>query len=199
MSETIRFHFDPLCPWAWQAARWIREVAPRRDLTIEWRLFSLHLINEGNDDPLRNEHLQGTPALRTFALVRRSAGNEAVGRVYEEIGNRIHEGDEELNPGVVATALAAAGLKPDLVDAALEDDSTTDDVRAEHDAAVAEVGAFGVPTIVLSSGAGIFGPVVSTAPSGEPAAVLWDHVRYLIETDAFFELKRERDRKPATV
>jgi hypothetical protein len=59
--------------------------------------------------------------------VRRSAGNEAVGRVYEEIANRIHEGDEKLSPGVVATALAAAGLNPDLVDAGLGDDSTMDD------------------------------------------------------------------------
>jgi hypothetical protein len=174
----------------------MREVEQVRDITIDWRVFSLQLIHEGKDDPLADLHLKGTPALRTLALARRRFGNEAVGRTYEAIGRRVHEGDEELDPEVVRRSLEDVGLDPGLVEQALQDDSTMDDVRAEHDAAVTEVGAFGVPTIVLGSGRGLFGPVIASAPGRDEAGELWDHVRFLIDVDGFYELKRDRDRDP---
>ena len=174
----------------------MRDVEQVRDITIDWRVFSLQLIHEGKDDPLADLHVKGTPALRTLVLARRRFGNEAVGRTYEAIGRRVHEGDEELDPEVVRRSLEDAGLEPGLVEQALEDDSTMDDVRAEHKSAVTEVGAFGVPTIVLDSGRGLFGPVIASAPEREEAGELWDHVRFLIEADGFYELKRDRDRKP---
>jgi 2-hydroxychromene-2-carboxylate isomerase len=195
-KEVVRFHFDPLCPWAWQGSKWIREVAQVRDLDVDWRLFSLEVINSDKDDPLADEHVKGTPALRTLVLVRREAGSDGVGDVYRALGNRTHDGEEELGPDVVRAALEDAGFEKGLVDRALADDSTMAAVRAEHDAAVSEVGAFGVPTIVCESGGGIFGPVVSRALTGEEAGQLWDHVRALAELDVFFELKRERDRGP---
>jgi 2-hydroxychromene-2-carboxylate isomerase len=174
----------------------MREVEQIRDISIDWRVFSLQLIHEGKDDPLADLHVKGTPALRTLALARRRFGNEAVGRTYEAIGRRVHDGDEELDSEVVRRSLEDVGLDPALVERALQDDSTMDDVRAEHDAAVAEVGAFGVPTIVLGSGRGLFGPVIASAPESEEAGELWDHVRFLIDVDGFYELKRDRDRDP---
>jgi 2-hydroxychromene-2-carboxylate isomerase len=174
----------------------MRDVEQVRDITIDWRVFSLQLVHENKDDPLADLHVKGTPALRTLALTRRRFGNDAVGRTYEAIGRRVHDGDEELDPEVVRRSLEDVGLDPGLVDEALQDDSTMNDVRAEHDAAVTDVGAFGVPTIVLDSGRGLFGPVIAAAPGREEAGELWDHVRFLIEADGFFELKRERDQKP---
>ena len=97
---------------------------------------------------------------------------------------------------VVRSALGDSGLDASLVDAALVDDSTAKEVRAQHEAAAADAGCFGVPTIVLHSRRGIFGPVIAQAPQGERAGELWDHVRWLAEHDGFFELKRERDRGP---
>lgn len=41
-----------------------------------------------------------------------------------------------------------------------------------------------------------FGPVVTPAPKGEAAGVLWDGVLAVAGTDGFFELKRSRDRDP---
>ena len=198
MSEKVRFHFDPLCPWAWQSSRWIREVERVRPIQVEWRLFSLKLVNDPDSDPLADAHTRGTPALRTLALVRREGGNELVGRLYERIGEHVHERGEGLSPEVVKEALVDIGLDGGLLDRALADDSTMDEVRADYDAAVSEAGCFGVPTIVTSSGKAIFGPVVSTAPEGESAGELWDHVRWLIEEDTFFELKRDRDRSPTS-
>ena len=195
-TEKVRFHFDPLCPWAWQSSKWMRETARVRDIAIDWRLFSLGIINADEEDPSPDQDVMGMPPLRALALVRRESGNEGVGEVYRAMGTRIHEGDEDLTPETVRAALADAGLDPGLAERAVEDDSTIDAVRMEHEGAVSEVGAFGVPTLVFEEGRGIFGPVVSRAPSGEEAGELWDHVRVLACLDGFFELKRERDRRP---
>lgn len=196
MGDRIRFHFDPMCPWAWQGSKWIREVEKVRAVEVEWKLFSLQLINEGKEDPLADVHQRGTPALRTLALVRSQAGNDAVGAVYRALGERIHDRGEAKSRETLVAALADAGLDPALVEQALEDDSTMADVRSEHEAAAEEVGCFGVPTIVLPSGNGIFGPVIASAPTGEAAGELWDRVSWLVDYDGFFELKRERDRSP---
>jgi 2-hydroxychromene-2-carboxylate isomerase len=174
----------------------MREVQKLRDVTVEWRLFSLALINEGDGDPLQDPEAPGTTALRTLALVGREHGNDAIDRLYRAMGDRAHENGEPLTSDTVRQALSAARFDVSLADAALADDRTVDEVRSQHDAAVAGVGCFGVPTIVLASGRGIFGPVISKPAEGEAAGELWDHVRWLADQDGFFELKRERDRGP---
>ena len=64
-----------------------------------------------------------------------------------------------------------------------------DDVRADHDRAVALYGAFGVPIIVLPNQQTIFGPVVVPAPTGADALRLWDMCNAYSEIDGLFELK----------
>lgn len=197
MTTKVRFHFDPLCPWAWQTSKWIREVENVRDIEVEWRLFSLEIVNGLENNPYADVLLRDRDALRTLALVQRVEGNAAAGRLYGSLGRRVHESPaQELDEAVVRAALVDAALDRSMFDRAIADDSTMDDVRTQHEWAVAEVGAFGVPVIVLPSGQGIFGPVVATAPTGEAAGELWGHVEWLIRQDGFFELKRERDRKP---
>ncbi len=196
MTERIRFHFDPLCPWAWQGSRWIREVERVRDVEVTWRLFSLGLINADSGNPSGDAHAHGMSVLRCLALLMREEGNEAVGRAYEAIGDVSHERGEQVSDDVVRDGLRARGFDPHLFERAAADESTLEIVRREHAAAVDEVGCFGVPTVVLPSGRGIFGPVVSLAPRGEVAGQLWDHVRWLADAGEFFELKRSRDRRP---
>jgi predicted DsbA family dithiol-disulfide isomerase len=198
VTETIRFHFDPTCPWAWQGARWIRQVREVRDIEASWRLFSLFLINEHHEefgpDVRRDELLP----LEALALARREAGNEGVERLYLALGERLHEirPKPHVTAELIRDAAEHAGFAADLVDRAARDPSVEREVVSEHEAIVQEVGAFGVPTIVLPSGKGIFGPVKAVAPTGEEAGELWDHVRWLAEQDDFFELKRIRTRKP---
>jgi predicted DsbA family dithiol-disulfide isomerase len=195
VTDRVRFYFDPTCPWAWQTSVWMNEVAKVRDVEVQWRLFSLRLVNEGADDPLTDVEARSVPALRALALAGREHGSEAVGALYGAIGERIHDGDGDLTLELLREASTAAGLPEDLVDRALADGSTAEDVRSQHQEAASSVQAFGVPTIVLPSGRGIFGPVIAQAPTGEDAGEVWDHVRWLTDLDGFFELKRERDRK----
>ena len=43
--DRIGFHFDVMCPWAYQASVWIRDVRAQRDVEVDWRFFSLEEIN----------------------------------------------------------------------------------------------------------------------------------------------------------
>ena len=198
MTEKVRFYFDPGCPWAWQTSLWIREVERFRDIEIEWRLFSLKLANAGEDDPFVEAHENVVPALRVLALARQREDNDLTGRLYEAFGNSFHERGEKATPSTVRKVASEVGLADREVEEALTDPATLELISAEHREAVERVGGFGVPTIILESGKGIFGPVVATAPKGEDAGELWDRVRWLIEADGFYELKRNRDRRPGS-
>jgi 2-hydroxychromene-2-carboxylate isomerase len=199
MAGTVRFHFDPRCPWAWESSKWIREVATVRDVEIEWAFFSLEEQNKPETHPLRNPEARGTAALRTLALVRRTEGNDVTGSLYEAIGLRAHERDEKLTIDLVRAALEDVGLDPGRVDEALSDDVTIKEVSEEHYAVASTVGCFGVPTIVLPSGEAIFGPVITVAPRGETAGELWDHFEWLTRQGYFYEMKRERgDARPGS-
>ena len=41
----VYFHFDVICPWAYQTSLWMRDVRDRQGLEVDWRFFSLEEIN----------------------------------------------------------------------------------------------------------------------------------------------------------
>jgi predicted DsbA family dithiol-disulfide isomerase len=46
MSMLVNFFVDPACLWSWLTSRWLVEVAPQRDLDLQWRTYSL-LLRDG--------------------------------------------------------------------------------------------------------------------------------------------------------
>jgi 2-hydroxychromene-2-carboxylate isomerase len=197
--KQIRFFTDPRCPWAWQTSKWMRNLVEVRAIDVEWRLFALGLTTDKGPAVLFDPSTRGVHAMRTMALVKRDLGNDALGALYEALGARGHDKGEGLEQPVVRAALGDAGLDEGAAERAWADDKTVDVIRADHDEATSSVRAFGVPTIVLPSGRGIFGPVISTPPEGEEAGELWDRMEWLAEKGYFFELKRERDLKPGEI
>lgn len=196
--EAIRFYVDPLCPWCYQTMRWAMRLEALGEVMIEWRVFSLAIANKG-DEARADPEMGSGRALRTAVAVRNSAGNQSMGRFFAALGAAIHQRKQEAGDvQTIRQALSDAGIDTAIADRALSDPMTWQAVVAEHDALVAEHKAFGVPTIVLNSGAGpvIFGPVISELPDDKDAVEMWRHVSWLVRNEGFSELKRERLRRP---
>jgi predicted DsbA family dithiol-disulfide isomerase len=193
---TVTLHIDPCCPWAWLTSRWLAEVERVRPVRVVTRLIDLAEANRGKEEGrMRDSHEAGERASRVLVQARREGGDEALARLYTEIGEAYQERAEPLGePPVLRACATAAGLDPGLVDRALDDPGTLVELLAEHRAAAAE-GAFGAPTLTLEGAAPIFGPVVDVRVYGEQAGELWDHTAWLVRHGSFYELKRERTQK----
>ena len=201
MPESVRFYFDPVCPWCYQTSRWIRRLAQLGEADLDWGLFSLEVQNAGNEsEDMARSHSRSGIALRTAVLVRGRAGGSGVGELYRALGERLFQRGEPLEDlSTVEAALGDAGLDPQLAGEARDDDSLWEQVMDDHREVVERTQSFGVPTIVLDGGDGpaMFGPVISSVPASDEEAVeLFHHVVWLVRYENFSELKRERSQPP---
>ena len=191
----VDFHFDVMCPWAYQTSKWIREARAVRDITVRWRFFSLEEVNraEGKKHPWERSWSYGWSMLRVAARLRREPdGNDAVDRFYEVAGRMLHEdGVKPHTPDGMKAVLGEIGRDPALVDEAVADATTHDEVRADHERVIG-LGGYGVPTMVLDGTTTLFGPVVTPAPTGEAAGRLWDAVAAWAEFPHLYELRRPK-------
>ncbi len=194
----VDFWFDPICPWAWIASRWILEVSELRPVRVDWHVMSLSVLNEDKDDlPEQYRELlaAGWGPVRVLIAAEQREGPEVLGPLYTALGTRLHHDKASRDRETIVAALAEVGLPADLADAM---DSTEYDaaLRASHAEGIDRVG-YEVGTPVISvNGTSVFGPVLSPIPRGEAAVRLWDGVLAISQTDGFFELKRSRTREP---
>lgn len=196
--QTADFWFDPLCPWAWIASRWILNTAEVRPIEVRWHVMSLAYLNEGKEDlpeEYRKMLAEAWGPVRVCVAAEQAYGPEVVLPLYTALGNRFHLEQKPKDRATIEEALAEAGLPTSLADAA-ETDEYDDAVKKSHHQGMDQVG-FDVGTPVISvRGVAFFGPVVTPAPKGEAAGVLWDGVLAVAGTPGFFELKRSRDVPP---
>lgn len=191
--DRIDFHFDPMCPFAYQTSVWIRDVRRQTGLRIDWKFFSLEEVNleDGKKHPWERDWSYGWSLMRIGALLRRR-DPELLDRWYERIGRELHEDAGQPHvPENARRLLAEVGADPADLDAALADPTTHDEIKAEHDRVVA-AGGFGVPTLFLPDGQALFGPVLIDPPTGDAALRLWDLVAGWAEFPHVFELQRPK-------
>jgi hypothetical protein len=200
----LELFFDPVCPWAWITSRWVVDVQRQRSYEVSWRFISLRMLNEQQTadwytPEYRAGHAAGTQALRVAAAIRAADGNEAVGRFYTALGERLHPGGRgreliEQPRALLGESCAAAGVDPSLADAC--DDDTHDTlIRAETELALERTGRdVGTPILTFHPGqpdeGSYFGPVIARAPKGAEALRLWDAIEALATTSGVAELKR---------
>ena len=190
---TVDFHFDIMCPWAYQASLWIREVRDHGGVDVRWRFFSLEEINrrEGKKHPWERPWSYGWSMMRVGALLRRM-DMDLLDRWYDAAGTALHvQGRKPHRREVAEALLAELGLDPDLVGQALDDETTNEEVRAEHQAVV-DLGFFGVPTLRFDDGQALFGPVLLDPPKGAEAVRLWEHVCGWLDHPNVYEIKRPK-------
>jgi hypothetical protein len=196
--DVADFWFDPLCPWAWLASRWILEAAEVRSFDVQWHVMSLAYLNSDKDD-LPDEYrkllAEAWGPVRVCIAAEQAYGPEVLLPLYTAMGNRFHLEGKPKDRATIEEALIEAGLPVSLADAA-DTDQYDDALKKSHHAGMDQVGTdVGTPVISVN-GVAFFGPVVTPAPKGEAAGVLWDGVLAVAGTPGFFELKRSRDVPP---
>lgn len=199
---TVDMWFDPKCPWAWIASRWLLEVERVRDVDVRFHVMSLALLNESRDidDDYRRWLADAWGPVRVAVAAEQKYGNGVLRDLYTALGTRIHLEKAPVDADLFTAALAEAGLAAELAEAAYSADHDAA-LRSSHDAGMQPVGEhIGTPTIHITEPDGavtaFFGPVISPIPRREAAGRLWDGVRLVAGTDGFFELKRGRNRRP---
>lgn len=189
---TVDFHFDPMCPFAFQTSVWIRAVRAQLGITIDWRFFSLEEINrvEGKKHPWERDWSYGWSLMRIGALLRRS-DMDLLDRWYAAIGHELHTlGGKPHDPDVARRLLVSIGVDDTILDAALADSTTHDEVHTEHQRVV-DAGGFGVPTLFIN-GQCLFGPVLVDPPTGDGAVKLWNVVTGMVELPHVYEIQRPK-------
>lgn len=195
MSTAIEFWFDPTCPFTWRTSRWARELERAGEATVEWKLMSLAILNEGREMSERHQEgmVRGTRFLRALAAADEQGGPDAVGRLYDALGTHVHEQHEGRADDVLLRSVADAGLDGSVADAA-DDESRDAAVRASHEEGQRRVGTeSGSPITAYDGGTAFFGPVVVPVPTGDEARTLLTAMTALAKVPSFSELKRSRN------
>lgn len=189
--------FDPQCPWAWLTSRWLLEVATVRPIDVRFHLMSLYLLNADKEMPAeRRDRLElGRGIGRVVMAAAKEYGDGVLAPLYTALGRRLHNERREPGKEIVSEALAEAGLPVDLL-AAWESADSDALVEASHTDGQGRVGLDVGTPIISVEGVSFFGPVVTPAPIGEAAGLLWDGVLLVAATPGFYELKRTRDEPP---
>ena len=191
----VDFHLDIMCPYAYQTSLWMREVRDLTELTVNWRFFSLEDVNrrEGKKHPWEREWSYGWSMMRIGALLRRT-DMALLDAWYARAGRALHvDGHKPHDPDVARHLLAEIGLDPAIVDQAIADPTTHDEVLTEH-MKVIDAGGYGVPTLFFPDGQCLFGPVLIDPPMGDAALRLWAAVTAWLEFPHVYELQRPKSR-----
>ncbi len=196
MTSHVDFWFDPVCPWAWMASRWILEVEQTRDVEVTFRLNSLSALNEGNElseDYRAVMDAAWVPARATF-IVGERYDQATLRSFYTAVGTRIHlEGRRD--EAIIADALAELDLDPEIATLATTD-AVDEAVRGLQRECAAAVGKDVGTPVTSIDGAAAFGPVFSPAPTGDAAGEFFDGYRAVIGYPGFFQAERARNAEP---
>ena len=129
--------------------------------------------------------------MRFGALLRRRSMDD-VGAWYERAARALHvDGHKPHDPAVARHLLGELGFDPALVDQAIADPTTSEEVLADHQRVVDAAG-YGVPTLFFPDGQCLFGPVLIDPPTGDAALRLWDAVLAWTEFPHLYELQRPK-------
>jgi hypothetical protein len=192
---------DPACWWSWLTSRWLVEVAPKRDLQVRWRPYSL-LLRAGPEGLQDWKAAVWGASLRVVRVMQALDADDPdqVRGFYEAV---VAQGMAAYNAGrppfqELEGALVAAGVTSRY--AAAADQAAWDEpIRQSMAEASAVVGeGVGTPALVLhlDPPVGLLGPLVSPPPTGAEAVRLWDAVVAFATIPGVLELSRPRPQRP---
>lgn len=192
-QPAVTLWLDPVCPFTWNTARWLRAVAERTGLAIDWQLMSLAALNEGQElTPAQRDHMRDSQQIgRLMAAIARDHGAAGWTAAYFDFGERHFEHSQPITDSLVADVVSAAGLA-DVTPAATADAALDDIVRRAHQDGQDALGETGGSPILRIGERTFFGPVLTALPDADATLALFDAVAALAAIPQFTELQRPR-------
>lgn len=194
LPDSLDVHIDIMCPYAFQTSHWFRALRDEIGLQVNWRFFSLEEVNRRDEQkhPWERDWSYGWSMMRIGVVLRR-LDMMLLDRWYQVAGSALHvDGKKPHVPDVARHLLTTMDMDPGIVDQAMSDPTTHDEVRTEHDRVIA-AGGFGVPTIFFPDGDRLFGPVLMNPPTGQAAVRLFELVNGWREFPHLYELQRPKN------
>ncbi|BBZ50110.1 hypothetical protein H7H82_10580 [Mycobacterium heidelbergense] len=184
---------DPVCPFSWNTARWLRAVAEKTGLAIDWQLMNLAVLNEGRElAPAQQARMRDSQQVgRLMAAIAREHGAAGWVAAYFAFGERYFDRSEPVGADLVAHVLMMAGARGATA-AAVSDASLDEVVRQQHQAGQDALGETGGSPILRIGEHTFFGPVLTALPDAGATIALFDAVATLAATPQFTQLQRPR-------
>jgi 2-hydroxychromene-2-carboxylate isomerase len=194
-GSKVTLWVDPVCPFSWNTARWLRVVADKTGMAVDWQLMSLAVLNEGRELPAPQQaRMHDSQQVgRLMAAIAREKGAAGWTAAYFAFGERYFDGSEPLDDSLVAHVLAAAGAR-DTAAAVISDASLDEVVRRGHQEAQDALGETGGSPILRVDGHAFFGPVLTAVPDAEDSVALFDAIATMGAVPQFAQLQRPRTR-----
>jgi Mycothiol-dependent nitroreductase Rv2466c len=201
MAVRVDLFVDPACMWSWLTSQWLVKVAPKRNLEVRWRPYSL-LLRAGPKGLEDWKAAVWGASLRAVRVMQAldAENPDGVCGFYEAV---VNQGVAAYNAGrppfqELEGALVAAGLAPAYA-AAADEAARDEQVRRSMAEAFAVVGeGVGTPALVLHAHppVGLLGPVIASVPAEAEAVRLWDAVVAFAAVPGLLEFSRPRPQRP---
>jgi predicted DsbA family dithiol-disulfide isomerase len=196
----VDFYYDFLCPWAYRASEWIREVQQQLGadkLKINWRFFPLEQVNSDQDPSWKVWEQPDDFPSRGMEMFRGAlaAWNQDQGAKFEKFHQlvfRTRHGGHTVNgerPTIHQIA-EEAGLDMEQFHRDFADRSLLSRIGEDYEHAREQLGVFGVPTLVFENDESAYVKMLPKPPAEETLAVWEDLHRTIANRPYIYEVKR---------
>jgi predicted DsbA family dithiol-disulfide isomerase len=197
---SVDFYFDFLCPWAFRASEWIRDVQEQLGpdkLKVNWRYFPLEQVNseEGPEWKLweqPDEHSSRGMEMFRGALAAWQQDKGEKFDKFHQLVFRTRHGEHTVNgdrPSVHDIA-ESVGFDMERFHKDFADRSLLSRIGEDYEYAREKLGVFGVPTLVFEDDRAAYIKLMPK-PSKDEAVAVWNEVSPLIaDRPLIHEIKR---------
>jgi 2-hydroxychromene-2-carboxylate isomerase len=197
---SVDFYFDFLCPYAFRASEWIREVRQQLgsdNLKINWRYFPLEQVNsdEGPDWKLweqSEDHVSRGMEMFRGAI---AAWQQDQGEKFEKFHQlvfRTRHGEYTIDGErpTVRQIAESVGFDMKKFDKDIADHSLLARIGEDYEYAREQLGVFGVPTLVFENDEAAYIKLLPK-PDAKEAVDVWNEVSgTIVDRPYIHEIKR---------
>lgn len=190
----VDVYIDYVCPWAYRAAFWLRDLKEQLgdQIEITWKFFSLEQVNSTQGDDWKVWNQPNTHLTKGFigfrgAIAARQQSEEAFEKFHYAWFEARHSERRKASPLDVAVAI---GLDTEKFLRDFNDPELFQQLGRDHEQGLKEYGVFGTPTFVFANGESAYFQI-RDIPAKEDTVKFWDEFMHIVvDRPTFQEIKR---------